>query len=332
MIKAGIIGLGVGEAHVEGYKSHSDCQVVKVCDTNPEVEFIKKESIAGIPFTIDPLQIITDPAIDVVSICSYDNFHFDQICLAIDHNKHVFIEKPLCLFEEEAVIIFEKLQNKPHLKISSNLILRQSARFIDLKSRIENEELGAIYHSAIAYNYGRLHKITDGWRGDIPFYSVTYGGGVHLIDLIMWLCGENIQSVFAMGNNICSKGSKFRFDDTVSALMKFTSGATVQLTSNFSCVHPHFHQLEVYGKNGTFVNGFESATLYQKRDSREHEKIDTAYPGIHKGDLLSDFLDSIAQDREPIVSKKDVFDVMSVCFAIERSLNSGKEESVNYIK
>jgi len=329
-ILAGIIGLGVGEAHISGYQSHPKCQVVKVCDFDSAVSVSKKKTIGNIPFVTDYREIIQDSSIDVVSIASYDNFHFEQIMSAIEHDKHIFVEKPLCIFRSEADRIFEALEKKPYLKLSSNLILRKSERFIDLKNRIFNKKLGDLFHVNASYNYGRIHKIIDGWRNEIPFYSVTYGGGVHLIDLIMWLFDEKIDEVFSFGNNISSRDGGFKFNDMVTSVLKFKSGATGQLASNFGCVFPHFHQLEVYGKNGTFVNQLDVAKIYIHRDSKEHIQIDTKYPGVHKGDLLNDFIDSIIENKEPIVGKKEVFNVMSVCFAIEDSIKYKKLEKVDY--
>lgn len=329
-VRAGIIGLGVGEAHIVGYNSHPKCEVLKVCDFDNEIFRSKKTSIGNIPFVTDYNDIMKDTSIDVVSIASYDNFHFEQIMAAIEHDKHVFVEKPLCIFRSEADKIFNALEKKPYLKLSSNLILRKSERFIDLKNRIKQNELGQLFHVNAAYNYGRIHKIIEGWRGDIPFYSVTYGGGVHLIDLILWLFDEKITEVFSFANNICTKGSKFSHNDMVSTVLKFESGATGQLSSNYGCVSPHFHQLEVYGKNGTFVNQLDEARVYSIRDSKEFLKLDTKYPGVLKGDLLSNFIDSILEDKTPTIGKKEVFNVMSVCFAIEDSITSRKVEKVNY--
>ena len=48
-------------------------------------------------------------------------------------------------------------------------------------------DYGRAYYVEADYNYGRLWKLTDGWRGEIPFYSVVYGGAVHMIDLVCWL-------------------------------------------------------------------------------------------------------------------------------------------------
>ena len=40
------------------------------------------------------------------------------------------------------------------------------------------------------YLYGRLQKITDDWRSRVADYSVMLGGGVHMVDLMLWLTGQ----------------------------------------------------------------------------------------------------------------------------------------------
>ena len=64
---------------------------------------------------------------------------------------------------------------------------RTSERFLSLKRRIKKNNLGKIYYVEADYNYGRLNKIVKGWRSKIKNYSVTLGGGIHLIDLITFL-------------------------------------------------------------------------------------------------------------------------------------------------
>ena len=70
----------------------------------------------------DAFEILEMPDIDVVSIASYDNYHFDQVCKAIKKKKNVFVEKPLCFSEKEGIIIKRLLTNNPGVKISSNLV------------------------------------------------------------------------------------------------------------------------------------------------------------------------------------------------------------------
>ena len=161
MLRVGIIGLGVGEAHIQGYESHPQCEVISLCDFNPEkIDYARKRYPEKI-VTGKAEDILCDSEIDIASIASYDNFHYKQVVSALDCDKHVFVEKPLCLYEKEARHIRELLNKKPHLKMSSNLILRKSPRFIDLKKCIEKGELGVTYHIEGDYNYGRLHKVTE---------------------------------------------------------------------------------------------------------------------------------------------------------------------------
>ncbi len=137
-------------------------------------------------------EILENDDIDIVSIASYDNFHYEHIIKALENNKHVFVEKPFCMYESEAVHIRSLLQAKPHLRLSSNLILRKYERFRQVKSILDEGQLGDIYYLESDYNYGRLNKITEGWRGQLDYYSVVYGGGVHIVDLLLWLIGEKV--------------------------------------------------------------------------------------------------------------------------------------------
>ena len=49
-------------------------------------------------------QIFDDDEMGIVSIASFDEFHFDQILKAIKHNKHIMVEKPLCLTKDNLKI------------------------------------------------------------------------------------------------------------------------------------------------------------------------------------------------------------------------------------
>ena len=49
-------------------------------------------------------------------------------------------------------------------------------RFKKIKKEFENNFFGKVYFMELDYNYGRLNKITNGWRGKIKNYSVVLGG------------------------------------------------------------------------------------------------------------------------------------------------------------
>ena len=74
-LRVGIIGLGVGESHIQGYEKHPSCEVVKICDFNEEVLHAVGNRHPQKTLTPDSKEITSDPEIDIVSIASYDNYH-----------------------------------------------------------------------------------------------------------------------------------------------------------------------------------------------------------------------------------------------------------------
>lgn len=330
-LRAGIIGLGVGRQHVAGYQSHPACEVTALCDFADEAAERARESCPQARFTFRADDILGDPDIDVVSIASYDNYHYEQIATALRNGKHVFVEKPMCLYEHEAEALRELLHSRPHLRLSSNLILRRCPRFRWLKERIAQGRFGRLFYLDGDYNYGRLHKITEGWRGRIDFYSVVYGGAIHLIDLMMWLTGDAIAEVAAFGNRIASEGSPFRFNDLAACILRFRSGIVAKATSNYGCVRPHFHNLCVYGTEATFVNQPAFGEVFTSRNPEDSpERVAEPYPGTHKGDLIHSFLDSILGRGEAEVTAEDVFRSMSVCLAVEKAAGGAGSIPVRY--
>ena len=95
---------------------------------------------------------------------------------------------------------------------------------------------------------------------------------------------------------------------------------------------PHFHPVEIYGTQATFINGRECAWLYTDRDPRTAPlRIGTDYPGVHKGNLIAGFVSAILGQGPADVSEEDVFASLSVCCAIERSAHAGVPVRVEYV-
>lgn len=320
MLRVGVIGLGVGERHAEAWDRHPDCQVTALCDFDlARLEAVGARYPSSERFSRADDLLAAD--IDAVSIASYDSHHFEQVRTALERGLHVFVEKPLCTTDKEAAELHALHAGHPGLRLSSNLPLRRSPRFLDLRERIHRGELGRLYYAELDYDYGRLSKITEGWRGREPFYSVMLGGGVHMVDLLLWLTGSQVVKVTATASNdIASARSRFRYDDLIVVLLEMEDGMVAKVAANFGCVHPHFHAVKVFGTAATFVNGLGAATLWTGDRSEPHAtQLDTAYPGVGKGDLIQSFADSIVRGTLPEVSAEDVFQTMDVLMAIERA-------------
>ncbi len=331
-LRVGVIGLGVGEKHIAAYQSHPDCEVVALCDFDEARLTTARDKYPGIRWTKVADELLTDPEISLISIASYDNYHYPQIMQALNNNKHVFVEKPLCLYEQEAREIRRRLEDNPSLRLSSNLVLRTVPRFRWLRQMIADGRMGQLYYVEGDYNYGRLHKITEGWRGKIDFYSVVYGGGVHLVDLLLWLTGDRVVEVAAYGNNLSSRGSSFNYNDMVVAILRFHSGMVGKVAANFGNVSPHFHALQIYGTQATFVNGADCGLLYTSREpDKPPQKIAEPYPGQQQDRVIHSFVDSILHNTVPEVDAEAIFQTMSVCFAIEKATHQSGSVMVKYV-
>lgn len=330
VLRVGVVGLGVGEQHLVSYQSIPGCEVVSVCDIDP----VRLRDIAdrhGVPGQYTDYRKITeDPDIDVVSICSYDDVHAEQAISALGHGKHVMVEKPIALRRSDAEQLLAAHQDSGSI-LTSNLILRASPRFQELRRSIAAGELGEIFYMEGDYIHEILHKVTEGWRGRLDEYSVIHGGGVHLVDLMRWLVGGEVAEACAMGSKVLTADSSYRYEDTAVALLRFESGALAKSMTTFGAQRTKFHALNVYGTAGTFVNDLPAAKRFRGTEPADEEVVVTPYPGMEKGDLLPDFVAAIRSGREPDVTARDVFRVMDVCFAIVEAMRTGRTTKVHYL-
>ena len=330
-LRAAVIGLGVGERHIAGYQADPRCRVVALCDTDPRKLGDVQLRYPGLLATTKPEEILEDPSIDIVSIASHDDFHRDQIVAALSLGKHVFAEKPLCLSRAEYRDILLALKNSNGPRLSSNLILRKEPRFVELRNRIRAEKFGNVYYLEGDYDYGRIEKIVGGWRGELAGFSVVHSGGIHLIDLLLWLSASQVVQVFAYGTRIATESTRFRNNDTVVAILKFADGMLGKVSANFACVTPHHHRVSVYGTEATFEQGHLGAAYFSSRDAAVGPELETdAYPAASKGDILPSFVRSILDGSPADVTEKEVFDAMNVSLAIEESLLAGKPVDLEY--
>lgn len=261
-MKAAILGMGaMGQIHKQVYEA-AGVEVWGVDPKeNPSLDFIKAMEWA-----------------DIVSICSPDNYHTDQICMAFDMGKHVFCEKPLCHTREEFEAIKAAYNGQA---LGMNFPLRWHRPFVDAKSRLR--ELGDIEYIHCHYEYGRAHKM-DGWRGDMN-YNIVMGGGIHFIDLLLWFGFE------------VTPGFSVRDEGRSAAIIDIPGCGLCALTCDFTAETGHARRLFIEGANDIIM-------------------IDDREP-TDKGRALKEFLNCIGRSpryREmfDVPSPEDIFRVHEI--------------------
>jgi len=331
-LNCAVIGMGVGEKHAIFYLNYKKTKLLKVFEKDkkkvqklekkyPEINFVKTEN-----------DIFKDPKIDLISIASYDNYHYSQVIKATKYKKNIFVEKPVCLFLNELQQINKKVK-KSNIKLSCNFVLRENSQFKKIKTMQNRKVMGNIYFMEADYNYGRLHKINKGWRGKMPFYSVTHGGAIHMIDLVLWYLKELPYEVKSSGNKIVTKKSQFKFNDFSIALLKFKSGIIVKVSSNFGCVLPHHHGLKIFGNKGTVIHDLRGAIKINSREKgKRYKKFNYKTNFKQKSNVMKNFVDALILNKTKKLKKdfNTIMNSMLISLAIEKSMEKNKTIKLNY--
>lgn len=333
MLKAAVIGLGVGEQHLLGYLRHPGCEVAAMCDHSAEKLRQVSARYPGIRAVRSAAEVLDDPTIQIVSIASYDSDHFEQVMAALEAGKHVFVEKPLCQTLEQARTIKAAwARHGGRVKLGSNLVLRAAPLYRWVRGQLDAGKMGRVYAFDGDYLYGRIHKITEGWRAEMEEYSVMAGGGVHLIDLMLWFTGERPSTVSAVGNRICTEGTAFRYDDFVAATFTFPTGAVGRITANFGCVHRHQHVVRTFGTQATFLYDDRGPRWHFTRDPAAEAAPLTLSPvPASKADLIGPFVDAILNNEDLGAETQTHLDTISICLASDHSLRTGTVREIEYV-
>lgn len=342
-IRWGVMGLGVGHQHALTLLNDANSELVAVCDVNATIlEKVSAEYGDAARFSSAD-EMLATTELDAIAVASYDWDHAQTIASCLELGIHVFAEKPLGTRIDDYQAIARCLNSNPRLRMTTNTLLRRSPRFAWLKKEIESGQLGKVFHVQADYLYGRLSKLTHGWRGTNPEYSVTLGGTIHMVDLLIWLVGERPVSVTAVGSNagVNDSSTNFAGHSLRAGLLSFASGLTASVSANFASVGPHFHRLDVYGTEATFMNlptvsqtdtsvPGSAGLLLRGADPGTAQAVDVPYPAVSKGVLIPEFNRAILGKGQSPISEQEALDAFAVCLALDESVRVSKPISIAY--
>lgn len=323
-IVVGIVGLGVGGIHLSNCLKYKNCKVKYICDHDKKKLHFYKKKFKTPMITKSYKKIVDDKEVNTVIIASNDSDHAYQVLLALKKNKHVFVEKPLCLTFKDLDKIKSMKRGKPKLLISSNLVLRTHPFFQKLiKNRKKFKQL---YFLEGDYNYGRIDKLTKGWRGKVKDYSVILGGGIHLLDLILSLKRSKVMEVYTQTNKIITKKFKSVPKDFAISLIKFKDNSIAKISSNFSSSTDHHHIFNLYSKDSSlFYKRNISEEYFREVDNKPKIELKYKFDNNQKKKMLTNFFDAIISKKNKlIVSENDLFYLMKICLKLVESQKKNK--------
>lgn len=231
MIKLAVIGLGkMGLSHQSIINMHPDVQLVAVCDS---ARFVLDmlEKYTGVRVYNNLSKMLQSEALDAVIIATPSKLHGPMIRECLEHNLHVFCEKPYCL----DVIEGEQLAQLAERKGLVNQVgyhYRFVGAFQEVKRLLDIGAIGKVTHiKAEAYGPVVLRPSGSSWRN-----QRSEGGGclydyaAHPLNLVNWYFGMPESVGGTVMNKIFSADS----EDEIYATLCFGGGLSGQLSVNWS--------------------------------------------------------------------------------------------------
>ncbi|MEL7473998.1 MAG: Gfo/Idh/MocA family oxidoreductase [Planctomycetota bacterium] len=204
-VGVGVIGLGfMGQTHIRSYAQWPErCRLVAVCDRNAHRLVgntgaqgnIDADRAMAPMFDPDSMvayhdadEILRDPQVDLVSICTPTDTHVALAARAMEAGKHVLVEKPIATRSDEVVPLIEQ-QGQTSRHCQPAMCMRFWPGWSWLKDAIDRQAYGPVLSARFERLGGR-----PGW-GEGFYQDDDRSGGalfdlhVHDVDMIRWLFG-----------------------------------------------------------------------------------------------------------------------------------------------
>jgi predicted dehydrogenase/threonine dehydrogenase-like Zn-dependent dehydrogenase len=174
--------------------------------------------------TSDPAELLNDPAINSIAICTRHASHARLVCQALEAGKHVFCEKPLALSEHELSSIVEA-----YARTDSNLLLQvgYNRRFAPLSRRLKAFLADVTEPMVFHYRVNSGFIPRDHWTQDREEGGGRILGEVcHFVDFLRFLCGH---PVVAVTGTLMENAGRYA-DDNLAATFRFADGSIGTIT------------------------------------------------------------------------------------------------------
>ncbi len=346
-VTIGVIGTGaIARSHLDAYADNSEAELIAVSDINLDRARSVAEKYGAPRAYSDPNQLLADPGIDAVSVCTWNDSHAKWAVAALRAGKHVLVEKPMSRTYAEAAELEREVAATDRI-LQVGFVRRHSPNAKVLKTFIDNGDLGDIYYARASF-IGRVGN-PGGWFAN---KSISGGGplidlGVHVVDLCWYLMGSpaaitvsaNSYTVLGDRANITTTprwkvsdadATSNTVEDMVNALVRFENGASLLVETSYS-LHATKNSLgvSVFGDKG-------GADLEPKLEiaTEKYGSIVNLIPQISSptfesepafANEIGNFIDAIQGRAESIAPVSHGAEIARILETIYASAEAGRE-------
>ncbi len=275
------IGGGViGEMRARTVINHPDCTLVAVADPNAEAA-ARAAGSSGAKLVQDATDLLEGDRCDAVIVSTPVQLHERIILDALSAGKHVLVEKPLGNTVESCGRIMEAVRSSG-CAVGVGFNHRFYPSFAFMREVIAEGRIGKLDSLRVLGGHDGLANFRSEWmyKSEFSGGGATMDVGIHMTDLTRFMVGE-IETVYATTSNEVWKveGS----EDRAHALMKATSGVSVQYEASWNEWKGFEVWMEAYGDGGMVRASYGpmlNVLIEQTRPGSSRKKTRNFFPEV----------------------------------------------------
>ena len=327
-VSTALIGYGYwGPNLARNLYQNRQARLAVICDSAAERLSDVPRLYPGVQTAGDAAAVLNDPAIESVVISTPVRTHYALASAALEHGKHVLVEKPIALSSAEATALID-LADRHGRVLMVGHTFEYNPAVLKIKELVEKDEIGQVYYIySHRVNLGRVQR-------DV---NVLWSIAPHDISILIYLLGAMPLQVSARGATYLSEG----IEDVVFVTLVFPNNVLA---------HVHASWLDPSKVRRMTVVGSRKMIIYDDVDAEAKIKIydkgvyrkgDPVYGEfqfrLHSGDIYipkidmseplqaecSHFLECVRSGQRPRSDGESGRRVVRVLEAADESLQNG---------
>jgi predicted dehydrogenase len=345
MFKVGVIGCGkiAQVRHIPEYAENRQVELAAYYDLNIDRAREIAQKYGGKVYS-SVAELLADPTIDAVSVCTANTSHAEISIAALKAGKHVLCEKPMATTLEDCeAMVKTARETGKFLMVGQNQRLARA--HVKAKELIQEGLIGEIVSFRTTFGHGGPETWSIDPGKNVWFFDKNKAAlgvmadlGIHKTDLIHFITGQTVVETTARLVTLDkhdASGNLISVDDNAFCIYRLSGGAMGTMTASWTHYGAEDNSTVFYGTKG-IMRIYDDPEFSIKVTTREGDKILYQTDRIQTNDnqtksgIIDAFVQSLVEDREPEISGAEVLKTMRVIFASIESSNKGCTVAIHH--
>ncbi len=343
-IQFAVIGCGAiaQRRHIPEIEANRYGKVVAVADPNEaRVNDIAGE--LGAEAFVDHKKMLKAMDLDAVVVAGPNALHAKQTTDALRAGCHVLVEKPMATTKAEARRMIDTARKaRRYLMVGQNQ--RLMPPHVKAKQLLDSGALGKV----LSFRTTFKHPGPDGWSidgarswffdPDAAFMGVTGDLGVHKVDLMRWLLGQEFATVggtLATVDKRDARGRLIGLDDNAILQLTTARGVVGSVEISWTNYGAEENHTKLYCEKGAMLIGGDSefgVVVDYRNGNRELHKVGAMASNEQQtsSGVADAFIDAIRKKRKPAIDGVEGYKSLTVILAAMDAAKQGKTVKIRY--